>query len=64
MFRIETRTQFGDWTDDPTRLGHGCTDEDNRWQTEEEAEAACDNLCAYSAGAWERSSLPVVPIHD
>jgi uncharacterized protein YbbK (DUF523 family) len=45
------------WTDDPTLLSNGC---DNRWQSEAEALAACDEL-AHGLGVF-RDALRVVPI--
>jgi hypothetical protein len=59
MFIIETRSAAHDWTDDPQFLGHGCVENDNRWATEAEALAACDEL----ANVWgcSRAGLRVVP---
>ena len=59
IFKIETRLSESDWTDDPASLGFGCTESDNRWVSEVEALAACDEL----AEAWgcPRSSLRVMP---
>jgi hypothetical protein len=59
MFKIETNTDHG-WTDDPSILGHGCTDKDNRWPTEAAALAACDELASYAG--FDRSKLRVVPM--
>ena len=58
VFKIETLSPHG-WTDDPASLGHGCAESDNRWSSEAEALATCDEL----AGLWDcpRSSLRVVP---
>ena len=44
-FKIETLTA-DDWSDDPSLLGHGATDDDNRWPTQAAALAACAELCA------------------
>lgn len=58
MFAIETRSATHDWTDDPGFLGWGCVENDNRWASEAEALAACDEL----ASTWgcPRSDLRVV----
>ena len=57
MFKIETLSIYG-WTDDPTLLGHGCTDGDNRWPTKAEALAARDELAGVFG--FSRSELRVV----
>ena len=44
-FRIETLSN-GEWTDDASLLGHGCTQEDNEWPDEAQALAAIDALVA------------------
>ena len=44
MFAIETRSDNHDWIDDPQFLGWGCVENDNRWNSESEALAACDEL--------------------
>jgi hypothetical protein len=59
MFKIEKNTDHHGWTDDPSILGHGCTDKDNRWPTEAAALAACDSLA--SCAGFDRSLLRVVP---
>lgn len=61
MFAIETHTING-WTDDPSLLGGGCTEANNRWTSEADALAACDEL----ATVWgcPRSNLRVVPTQD
>jgi hypothetical protein len=58
MFAIETRSATHDWTDDPQFLGWGCVENDNRWSSEAEALAACDEL----ASVWgcPRADLRVV----
>lgn len=58
MFAIETKSDHLGWTDDSSFLGWGCVENDNRWDTEAEALAACDELAA----AWgsPRSNLRVV----
>jgi hypothetical protein len=59
MFAIETRSAHRNWTDDPNFLGWGCVENDNRWSSEAEALAACDEL----ADVWgcPRSDMRVVP---
>ena len=61
MFAIETRSATHDWTDDPSFLGWGCVENDNRWSSEAEALVACDEL----ADGWgcPRSDLRVVPVN-
>lgn len=59
MFKIETHSKYLGWTDDPSFLGHGATDEDNRWPTEGDAESACYELAA--AGVVSPECLRVVP---
>lgn len=44
MFAIEARSAHIGWTGDLTLLGHGCTEADNRWNTEAEALAAIAEL--------------------
>ena len=56
-FKIETLTA-DEWTDDPTLLGFGTTDEDNRWGTREAALRACTELCA----VLDPTRLRVVPV--
>jgi hypothetical protein len=59
MFKIETLSKHHGWTDDPSFLGHGATNEDNRWPTEGDAESACYELAA--AGVVAPECLRVVP---
>ena len=58
MFAIECHSEHLGWTDDSSFLGWGCVENDNRWPTEAEALAACNEL----ADVWgcPRSSLRVV----
>jgi hypothetical protein len=44
-FKIETLTADG-WSDDPSLLGFGASQDDNRWPTRAAAMAACYELCA------------------
>jgi hypothetical protein len=55
-FKIETLTANG-WTDDPTLLGFGASQDDNRWPTQDAALAACAELCA----VLDPTRLRVVP---
>lgn len=59
MFIIKTRSAFHGWTDDPQFLGHGCVESDNRWASEAEALAACDEPS--DLFGCPRSDLRVVP---
>jgi hypothetical protein len=56
-YEIQTLAN-GQWTNDPTHLGHGCTSDDNRWPTKAEALAAVDDLAACG---FDRRDLRVVP---
>lgn len=58
MFKIESRSPHVDWTDDPTRMGGGIIDFDNRWTSEAEALQACNELA--SIFGCPRSDLRVV----
>jgi hypothetical protein len=61
MFKIESYNPlFDQWTDDSSLLGHGCTQSDNRWNTVNEAQAACDELVKIFG--ISRHSLRVTPI--
>jgi hypothetical protein len=59
MFKIETLSKTLGWTDDPSFLGHGATEGDNRWHTEGDAESACYERAA--AGVVAPECLRVVP---
>jgi len=61
MFAIETRSDTHDWIDDPSFLGHGCVENDNRWATEADALAACDELA--DVYGCPRSNLRVVAVN-
>ena len=61
MFAIETRSDNHDWIDDPQFLGWGCVENDNRWNSESEALAACDELA--EVFGCLRSDLRVVEVH-
>jgi hypothetical protein len=60
VFKIETYSVRRGWTDDPNFLGHGCIENDNRWATEYEAEAACEEL--HNVWGCPRCNLRVVPV--
>jgi hypothetical protein len=60
LYAIETLHPSMGWTDDPTLLSNGCDANDNRWASEAEALAACDEL-AQGLGVF-RDALRVVPI--
>lgn len=57
-YAIEVETATG-WHDDPSVLGHGCSEVDNVWRTEQEALDAIDTLV--TAG-FDRLRLRVVEI--
>jgi hypothetical protein len=58
IYAIQAHVPSMGWTEDPTVLGNGC---DNRWPSEAEALAACDEL-AQGLGVF-RDALRVVPIN-
>ena len=60
LYAIQTLHRSMGWTDDPTLLGNGCMANDNRWASEAEAIAACDEL-AQGLGVF-CDGLRVVPI--
>jgi hypothetical protein len=61
MFKIEAYNPESDsWTDDASLLRHGCTQNDNLWNTEALALATCDELA--STCGFCRDDLRVVPI--
>lgn len=60
MFKIETCSEHHGWIDYPELLGIGCSDDDNRWPTEAEALAACDEL---AAAGFHRCLMRVVTVH-
>ena len=60
LYAIETLHHSMGWTDDPTLLSNGCDANDNRWLSEAEALAACDEL-AQGLRVF-RDALRVVPI--
>lgn len=45
-FKIEIRLEDGTWTDAAEWLGHGLTQEMNRWDTHCEAATVCEDLAA------------------
>jgi hypothetical protein len=59
MFKIETYSVHHGWTDDPSFLGYGCVENDNRWATKTEALAACKEL--HKVWLCPRCNLRVVP---
>lgn len=58
-FKIQTLTAHG-WTDDASFLGHGTSQDDNRWPTE----AAALQACAELIEVLGPSPLRVVPINS
>jgi len=44
-FKIEALTADG-WSDDPSLLGFGASQDENRWPSQAAALAACAELCA------------------
>jgi hypothetical protein len=60
LYAIEIQHPTMGWTDDPTLLGNGCNANDNRWPSEVEALAACDELARDLE--IHRDALRVVPI--
>ena len=62
LYTIETLHPSTGWTDNPTLLGNGCSANNNRWLSEEEAIAACDEL-AQGLGVF-RNALRVVSIES
>jgi hypothetical protein len=59
VFKILTYSAYHGWTDDPNFLGYGCVENENRWTTEYEAEAACEEL--HKACGFPLCNLRVVP---
>jgi hypothetical protein len=62
MFAIEIHSAIHGWIDDPSFLGHGCVENDNRWATEADALIACDELA--NLYGCSRSDLRVVAVGD
>jgi hypothetical protein len=61
MFKIERYNALSDqWTSDSSLFAHGCARSDNRWNTVNEAQAACDELVEIFG--ISRHSLRVTPI--
>lgn len=56
VYEIQIRSADG-WTNDAELLGHGCTQDDNRWPSEAAALAAVDELVAVG---FDRDELRVV----
>ena len=57
-FKIQTLTAYG-WSDDASLLGHGASQDDNRWPTE----AAALQACAELIEVLGPTPLRVVPIN-
>lgn len=63
MYKIETYVESVGWTDDPSRLGWGCVDSDNRWPTMAAANAAMEELCnGWGCHASDLRVVPAAPI--
>ena len=58
MFKIEIYSEHLGWIDDPSFLGWGCVENDNRWETKQSALEARREL---AADGLSLGNLRVVP---